>query len=60
MKKMRLDVEALAVASFDTEAAGADRGTVDGHLIPTGAWCAANSVRSYCPNTLCTCPPPPY
>lgn len=58
MKKLRLDLDALTVSSFDT-AAEADGG-VQGHLVPTNVWCAANSYRSYCPNTLCTCPPPPY
>ena len=54
MKKLRLDVDTLEVASFETE-----RGNVEGHLVPTNPWCAANTYRTYCPNTLCTCPPPP-
>ena len=59
MKKLRLDLDALAVASFDTVSADAELGTVQGHLVPTNPWCAANSYKSYCPDTLCTCPPPP-
>jgi hypothetical protein len=59
MQKLRLDVESLAVESFEAVAADAGDGTVQGHLVPTGAWCQANSYRSYCPNTVCTCPPPP-
>ena len=59
MKKLRLDLEALTVTSFDTVTEPADGGTVNGHLVPTNPWCAANSYKSYCPDTLCTCPPPP-
>ena len=59
MRKLRLDVEALSVESFESVAPAAARGTVDGHLVPTGFWCQANSYKSYCPDTLCTCPPPP-
>lgn len=59
MKKLRLDLDTLAVASFETVEDEADGGTVHGHFVPTGAWCAANSYKSYCPDTLCTCPPPP-
>lgn len=62
MKKLRLNLDSLAVASFTTADADADaeRGTVDGHFVPTNPWCAANTYKSYCPNSLCTCPPPPY
>ncbi|HEX2207191.1 MAG TPA: hypothetical protein VHG93_05875 [Longimicrobium sp.] len=60
MKKLKLDVESLAVESFEAVAADAGRGTVEGHFVPTNPWCAANSYKSYCPDTLCTCPPPPY
>lgn len=56
MKKLRLDVDALNVVSFEADA---DRGTVQGYFVPTNPWCAANSYKSYCPDTLCTCPPPP-
>jgi hypothetical protein len=55
MKKLRLDVDSLAVTSFHAETEGG----VDGHLVPTNPWCAANSYKSYCPDSLCTCPPPP-
>lgn len=57
MGKLKLDVEALAVATFETVEVPAERGTVHGH-VPTGIWCQANSYHSYCPDTLCTCPPP--
>jgi hypothetical protein len=60
MKKLRMDVESLAVTSFETVTADADLGTVQGHLVPTNPWCAGNTYKSYCPNSLCTCPPPPY
>ncbi|HEX2077731.1 MAG TPA: hypothetical protein VHG08_08475 [Longimicrobium sp.] len=59
MRKLRLDLDTLAVASFETEDAEAGRATVQGHLIPTNPWCAANTYRTYCPNSVCTCPPPP-
>jgi len=58
MKKLTLDLDALAVASFETEAVAAKLGTVQGHDVPTNPWCAANTYKSYCPNSLCTCPPP--
>jgi hypothetical protein len=56
MKKLRLNLDALKVDSYETEAAPAARGTVMGH-IPTMPQCA-NTQYSYCPDTLCTCPPP--
>jgi len=59
MKKLTLDLDALAVSSFDTEAVPAKLGTVQGHdFVPTNPYCAAHTVNTYCPNTLCTCPPP--
>ena len=60
MKKLRLELDSLSVASFATAVADPDRGTVDGHFVPTNPWCAANTYKSYCPDTRCTCPPPPY
>jgi hypothetical protein len=57
MPKLRLNVEELTVASFETVVEPAERGTVHGH-IPTNVWCQVNSYRSYCPDSLCTCPPP--
>jgi hypothetical protein len=45
MKKLRLDVDALTVVSFEAVAADAGDGTVQGHLVPTNVWCAANSLR---------------
>jgi len=58
MKKLRLDLDVLAVNSFDTETVPAKLGTVQGHDVPTNPWCAANTYKSYCPDSLCTCPPP--
>lgn len=58
MRKLRLDLDALDVASFETAAAPRENGTVQGHDIPTNPYCAAVSYKSYCPDSLCTCPPP--
>jgi len=58
MKKLRLNVDSLNVVSFEAVTADMDGGTVQGNLVPTNPWCAANSYKSYCPDTLCTCPPP--
>jgi hypothetical protein len=58
MKKLTLDLDSLAVSSFATDQVVENEGTVQGHFVPTNPWCAANSYRSYCPNSLCTCPPP--
>lgn len=58
MKKLTLDLDALDVSSFDTDAAAESLGTVQGHDIPTNPYCAGTTVKTYCPDTLCTCPPP--
>ena len=58
MRKLRLELDTLAVASFETVEAETAGGTVKGHDVPTNPWCAANTYQTYCPNTLCTCPPP--
>lgn len=58
MKKLALDLDVLAVTSFDTGPAAEKLGTVQGHFVPTNPWCAANTYKSYCPDSLCTCPPP--
>lgn len=58
MKKLTLDLDVLAVTSFETEVESAKPGTVQGHDVPTNPWCAANTYKTYCPDTLCTCPPP--
>jgi hypothetical protein len=59
MKKLALDLDSLSVTSFSTDAAKDKVGTVQGHDdVPTNPWCIINSYQSYCPNTLCTCPPP--
>lgn len=58
MQKLKLDLDDLTVKSFETVEDAAGRGTVQGHDVPTATWCAANSYPSWCPNTLCTCPPP--
>ena len=57
MKKLRLDLDTLALDSFDT---ADDKGNVRGHFVPTNPWCAGNTYKTYCPDTLCTCPPPIY
>jgi hypothetical protein len=56
MRKLRLDVDTLNVVSFTADEG---IGAVHGHFVPTNPWCAANTYKSYCPDTLCTCPPPP-
>ena len=58
MKKLRLELDTLNVASFDTAAETHSVGTVQGHDVPTNPWCAANAYKDDCPDTLCTCPPP--
>ena len=58
MKKLTLDLDVLAVASFETQEVPEKLGTVQGHDVPTNPWCAANTYKSYCPDSLCTCPPP--
>lgn len=58
MKKLKLDVDALAVVTFEAVTAETNRGTVHGHFVPTNPWCAGNTYKSYCPDSLCTCPPP--
>lgn len=58
MKKLTLDLDTLAVASFETDAASETLGTVQGHDVPTNPYCAGHTVKTYCPDTLCTCPPP--
>lgn len=58
MRKLRLDVNALNVVSFQATATDDGTGTVQGHFVPTNPWCAANTYKSYCPDSLCTCPPP--
>ena len=58
MKKLTLDLDVLAVTSFDTGTESEKLGTVQGHFVPTNPWCAANTSKSYGPDSLCTCPPP--
>jgi hypothetical protein len=58
MKKLSLELDTLAVASFETVEAEAVGGTVQGHDVPTNPYCAGHTVKTYCPDTLCTCPPP--
>ncbi len=59
MKKLKLEVEALNVVSFEAAPADEGAGAVHGHWVPTNPWCAANTYKSYCPDSRCTCPPPP-
>ncbi len=56
MKKLRLNLDALTVDSYATEEAPVARGTVQAN-IRTMPQCA-NTQYSYCPDSLCTCPPP--
>jgi hypothetical protein len=42
MRKIKLNVEALAVESFATDEAAAERGTVDAHSGPAG--CSAQTL----------------
>ncbi len=70
MKKLRLDLEGLAVESFDTEPASGDRGTVRGHAEytvfcatpectgPNGTscnWSACHTCAGSCESDV-TCP----
>ena len=51
MEKLRLDLDALAVESFDTDRAGAaERGTVRGHERARTPLCSAIDA---CPTRLC-------
>ena len=54
MKKLALNLETLAVTSFETDAASAERGTVQANLAPSN-----NQPRTACcPDTFqatCTC-----
>lgn len=58
MKKLKLDVDTLNVVSFTAATEDESIGSVHGHFVPTNPWCAANTYKSYCPDSLCTCPPP--
>lgn len=56
MKKLRLDIDRLAVESFETGEAATTLGTVDGHFAVT---CAQDSCTPYpsIHNTRCGCTP---
>ncbi|HEU0302874.1 MAG TPA: hypothetical protein VFR37_25660 [Longimicrobium sp.] len=56
MKKLRLDVDELAVESFQTGETGTTLGTVEGHFAIT---CAQDSCTPYpsIHNTRCNCTP---
>lgn len=45
MKKIRLDVDALRVETFETDRAAADRGTVRGHDDASGQSCPYECTR---------------
>ncbi|HYH78713.1 MAG TPA: hypothetical protein VEX86_02930 [Longimicrobium sp.] len=46
MSKLRLDLDTLAVESFDTDSAGTQgRGTVRGHVAPTAQFGCYNDSR---------------
>ena len=53
MRKLRLDVDDLAVTTFQTEEIDGHRGTVDGHAV-TGTAPFCQSVPTYC-RTGCPC-----
>ena len=53
MRKLRLDVDDLAVTTFRTEEVGGDRGTVDAHAV-TGTAPFCQTVATYC-RTGCPC-----
>ncbi len=57
MKKLKLDVEALAVDSFSTHAAPMDAGTVKAYDAPTPPYrtCTCTTGASY---LAALCPPP--
>ena len=56
MRKLRLELDALAVESFDTAAVEQTRGTVDANEVVT---CAFDSCTPYpsLHNTRCGCTP---
>ena len=56
MKKLRLDVDGLAVESFQTGETATTLGTVEGHFVRT---CAYDSCTPYpsLHNTRCGCTP---
>jgi hypothetical protein len=58
MKKLKLDVEMLAVDSFSTHAAAKASGTVQGYDAPTYPYrtCTCTTGASY---LAAFCPPPP-
>lgn len=57
MKKLRLDVEALAVDSFTTAStANGSKGTVHAHFATRGS---PNTCNAGCCNTCVDCPPAP-
>lgn len=54
MKKIRLNVETLAVESFETMTPRDERGTVDGQQITT-ATRLNNCTQTTCPPNYCFC-----
>ena len=58
MKKLKLDVETLAVESFSTAAGAEEAGTVQAYLAPTPPYrtCSCTTGASY---LAVYCPPPP-
>ena len=54
MKKLKLDVDALAVESFDTRAAESGAGTVHGHIsYPNGCHTPPDSYPETCDYATC-------
>jgi hypothetical protein len=63
MKKLRLDVEGLAVDSFPTAESVREGGTVQGLEVPTPPYATCNAVCTYTCTTGASyleayCPPP--
>lgn len=55
MQKLRLDLDTLAVQSFATSGAGAERGTVHGAMYPTDlCTVGCDGTRANCPSPQCT------
>lgn len=57
MKKLKLEIDALAVDSFATGDGAATAGTVDGHeLAATREFYTCNRTTPYCKTILTYCP----
>lgn len=55
MKKLKLNLDDLKVASFETSKPAESRGTINGQEVTVPvSWCADQSIVTYCP-TDCPC-----